>query len=114
MCGRISDTLQGLPPPYRLNRPLLLLTTSEESRHPTKAPSFSVNWYRGCDEYEVVNTTTGKTEAGSSRLCKQSFLNRFIQLCESISTVTEVEVNPPVLYCDAKETVINYNVSSSV
>lgn len=111
ICGRIADTLQGLPPPYRLNRPLMMSTTSSETRVPTKAPNFAVNWYQGCDKYEVVNTTTGKTEAGPSRLCKQSFLKRFVELCNSISKATGEDINPPVLYCDAKETVASYNVS---
>lgn len=47
VCGRIENTIQGLPPPYRLNKPLMSLITSSEVRQPGKAPNYSVNWTIG-------------------------------------------------------------------
>lgn len=47
ICGRIENTIQGLPPPYRLNKPLMSLITSNEIRQPGKAPNYSVNWTLG-------------------------------------------------------------------
>jgi len=47
VCGRIETTIQGLPPPYRLNKPLMSLITSPEVRQPGKAPNYSVNWTTG-------------------------------------------------------------------
>ncbi|OXU22721.1 hypothetical protein TSAR_016332 [Trichomalopsis sarcophagae] len=47
VCGRIENTIQGLPPPYRLNKPLMSLITSSEVRQPGKAPNYSVNWTSG-------------------------------------------------------------------
>lgn len=47
VCGRIENTIQGLPPPYRLNKPLMSLITSSEVRQPGKAPNYSVNWTTG-------------------------------------------------------------------
>nr|CAD7442148.1 unnamed protein product [Timema bartmani] len=47
VCGRIENTVQGLPPPYRLNKPLMSLITSPEVRQPGKAPNYSVNWTVG-------------------------------------------------------------------
>lgn len=47
VCGRIENTIQGLPPPYRLNKPLMSLITSSEVRQPGKAPNYSVNWTVG-------------------------------------------------------------------
>ncbi|XP_021930344.1 double-stranded RNA-specific editase Adar-like isoform X4 [Zootermopsis nevadensis] len=57
VCGRIETTIQGLPPPYRLNKPLMSLITSPEVRQPGKAPNYSVNW------------TTAGAEGFSSNLC---------------------------------------------
>lgn len=45
--SRIENTLEGLPPPYRLNKVLMNTTTSPESRHPGKAPNHAVNWISG-------------------------------------------------------------------
>lgn len=47
VCGRIENTVQGLPPPYRLNKPHMNLISSPEVRLPGKAPSHSVNWTIG-------------------------------------------------------------------
>lgn len=47
VCGRIEMTVQGLPPPFRLNKPSLGVTSSAESRHTGKAPNHSVNWIIG-------------------------------------------------------------------
>lgn len=111
ICGRIEQTLQGLPPPYLLNRPLMLLTTSSESRYPAKAPSFSVNWAIGHELPEIVNTTTGKTEMGSSRLCKQHLSKRFSTICElSKAALPDHEFKMPPLYSEAKELANTYNV----
>lgn len=44
VCGRIEQTIQGLPPPYRLNQPRMNQGSSTESRQPQKAPTISVNW----------------------------------------------------------------------
>lgn len=89
----------------------MFLTSSSETRHPAKAPSFSINWFTGCESPEIVNTTTGKPDSGMSRLSKQSFLKRFENLCEEISTFSGEKLPLPPLYCDAKLAVANYNVS---
>jgi len=47
VCGRIEKTIQGLPPPYRLNKPKLALVTSAEARNQSKPPNFSINWTIG-------------------------------------------------------------------
>jgi len=47
VCGRVESTIEGLPPPYRLNKPLLSLTSSTEVRQPAKAPNYSLNWTIG-------------------------------------------------------------------
>uniref|UniRef100_A0A1Y1MHS4 Double-stranded RNA-specific editase Adar n=1 Tax=Photinus pyralis TaxID=7054 RepID=A0A1Y1MHS4_PHOPY len=105
--GRIENTLQGLPPPYLLNRPLMLLTTSLEGRQPSKAPSFAVNWVLGCDTIEIINTTEGKPDNGYSRLCKQNLLNRFTNLCST------VDIEQPHYYSEAKSLASNYNVAKA-
>ncbi|KAK4882402.1 hypothetical protein RN001_005721 [Aquatica leii] len=111
ICGRVENTLQGLPPPYLLNRPQMLSTTSSESRHPAKAPSFSVNWVYGCSDVEIINTTIGKPEVGFSRLCKQNFMRRFIDVCRKVSHHSNFSMDLPILYNEAKESAKNYNVA---
>lgn len=102
VCGRIENTLQGLPPPYKLNRPYMCLVTSEEQRYPAKAPNYSVNWIIGENQPEVINTTTGKPEIGLSRLCKQTLTKKFTNLCGKISSITNIENHKPSYYSDAK------------
>lgn len=102
VCGRLDNVLQGLPPPFKLNHPQLYLVTSDEQRYPSKAPIFSVNWIIGEDVPEVINTFTGKTDAGVSRLCKQVFAKYFLNICGKISSITNLEKDMPKYYYDAK------------
>lgn len=113
ICGRIENTVQGLPPPYRLNRPLMSLTTSSEVRRPLKAPNFSVNWTIGQPKAEVVNTLTGKSEQGQqSRICKVALFRRFQNLLGKLNTITGLQKSKqPLLYSDVKSAVETYNVS---
>lgn len=55
VCGRIENTIQGLPPPYRLNKPLMSLITSSEVRQPGKAPNYSVNWTIGSYQIYILD-----------------------------------------------------------
>lgn len=113
--GRISDTLQGLSPPYMLNRPLICSVTSTESRKTVKAPNFSVNWTVGQETPEVVKTGTGKPETGVSRLCKQVFARKFVELCKSdLKPVTDFHVDDVECYSEAKELSTDYKVSISL
>ncbi|BFG00955.1 double-stranded RNA-specific editase Adar [Drosophila madeirensis] len=64
VCGRIEKSIQGLPPPYHLNKPRLALVTSAEPRNQAKAPNFGINWTIGDVELEVVNSLTGRTIGG--------------------------------------------------
>lgn len=110
VCGRIENTLQGLPPPFKLNHPQLCLVTSEEQRYPAKAPSFSVNWTIGENSPEIINTITGKPDTGISRLCKQAFTKKFLSICGKISSITNIERKMPTYYCEAKNVPL-YDVS---
>ena len=112
--GRIEKTLQGLPPPYRLNRPAMYLTTSQEKRHPCRAPCFSVVWRTGTDYPEVVNSTTGKPEMGISQICKRQMMERFLNLCGKLESITGVEENPPAIYSDMKEAVETYQSAKDI
>lgn len=139
VCGRIENTIQGLPPPYRLNKPLMSLITSSEVRQPGKAPNYSVNWtigsymwfwlflrtkitrythfllllhISGQNEAEVINCTTGKDELGKpSRISKQAFFRRFFNLLGKLQTIDDVDENRCRHYLDAKSSVQDYSVS---
>lgn len=45
--GRLEGTLQALPPPYRLNKPLLETTSSNTERLASKTPNHAVVWSAG-------------------------------------------------------------------
>ncbi|XP_043788953.1 double-stranded RNA-specific editase Adar isoform X4 [Apis laboriosa] len=115
VCGRIENTIQGLPPPYRLNKPLMSLITSSEVRQPGKAPNYSVNWTIGQSEAEVINCTTGKDELGKpSRISKQGLFRRFYNLLGKLNTIEDADKNQCRHYLDAKSSVQNYSVSRNI
>ncbi|XP_055383248.1 double-stranded RNA-specific editase Adar [Condylostylus longicornis] len=85
VCGRIEKSIQGLPPPYHLNKPRLALVTSAEPRNQAKAPNFGINWTIGDTEIEVVNSLTGKTVNNQvSRLTKMNFFMKFANLLKNL------------------------------
>ncbi|XP_058443451.1 double-stranded RNA-specific editase Adar isoform X4 [Malaya genurostris] len=112
ICGRVENSIQGLPPPYRLNKPRLALMTSAESRNQTKPPNFSINWVIGCSEVEIVNSFTGKLINNNtntnkmSRLSKQSFYRRYAAAIEKLPSVRFREVKPS--YYETKMCVPEY------
>ncbi|KAK3921835.1 Double-stranded RNA-specific editase 1 [Frankliniella fusca] len=115
VCGRIETSIEGLPPPYRLNKPLLSLTSSREVRQPTKAPSHSLNWTSGQPTAEIINSVTGKDEHGTaSRISKRKLFQRFLQLVGRIPTRTGITPdNCPTVYADAKMGVEDYQQAKS-
>ncbi|XP_071555235.1 adenosine deaminase acting on RNA isoform X1 [Temnothorax nylanderi] len=112
VCGRIEHTIQGLPPPYRLNKPLMSLITSSEVRQPGKAPNYSVNWTIGQTEAEVINCTTGKDELGKpSRISKQAFFRRFFNLLLKLPTINDIDKDSCRQYNEAKFSVQDYSLA---
>ncbi|XP_017889629.1 double-stranded RNA-specific editase Adar [Ceratina calcarata] len=112
VCGRIENTIQGLPPPYRLNKPLMSLITSSEVRQPGKAPNYSVNWTIGQAEAEVINCTTGKDELGKpSRISKQGLFRRFHFLLSKLETIEDADKVKCRHYLEAKSSVQNYSLA---
>nr|CAI5848907.1 unnamed protein product [Callosobruchus analis] len=113
ICGRIENTIQGLPPPFKLSRPEMLPVTSKEVRHPHKAPNFAVIWMKGFCKPEIVNTNTGKIDdAGESAVCKQRLGSRFAALFGHATTITEIK-NPPQVYSEAKTAVEAYETAKA-
>ncbi|XP_015513895.1 adenosine deaminase acting on RNA isoform X2 [Neodiprion pinetum] len=112
VCGRIENTIQGLPPPYRLNKPLMSLITSSEVRQPGKAPNYSVNWTIGQTDAEVINCTTGKDEVGKpSRISKQGLFRKFFNLVGRINMIEYVDSHNCRHYFDAKSSVEDYSLA---
>nr|CAD7404859.1 unnamed protein product [Timema cristinae] len=115
VCGRIENTVQGLPPPYRLNKPLMSLITSPEVRQPGKAPNYSVNWTwsHSLEGPEIINSVTGKDERGmASRLSKQGMFSRFMNLVGRVNSRTNIGFgNCPRDYSDVKFLVQDYNMA---
>uniref|UniRef100_A0A182LVU7 A to I editase domain-containing protein n=1 Tax=Anopheles culicifacies TaxID=139723 RepID=A0A182LVU7_9DIPT len=112
ICGRIESAIQGLPPPYRLNKPKLALMTSAESRNQTKPPNFSINWITNGTEVEIVNSFTGKLINNNtntnkmSRLSKQSFYQRYSTVIARLPGIPCREVKPT--YFETKTSVAEY------
>uniref|UniRef100_A0A1B6D181 Double-stranded RNA-specific editase Adar n=1 Tax=Clastoptera arizonana TaxID=38151 RepID=A0A1B6D181_9HEMI len=116
VCGRIESSVQALPPPYRLNKPQMGVTSSPEVRQPGKAPNHSVNWIIGEERVEVINAMTGKAELGAaSRLCKQGLYKRFCSLIGRISTITEFKKEDikTLLYDEIKANVKDYQAAKN-
>lgn len=85
VCGRIESAIQGLPPPYCLNKPKFALVTSTETRNQIKAPNFGINWSISQKSVEVVNSLTGKTINNKiSRLSKQTFFVRYAGIVKQL------------------------------
>ncbi|XP_018577516.1 double-stranded RNA-specific editase Adar [Anoplophora glabripennis] len=110
ICGRVENSLQGLPPPYLLNRPVMLRKSQLEGRQPQKAPNFAVIWMKGIQKPEIVNTVTGKPEQGISIVSKRQLVNKFTSLCGNISSVTGIK-DVPHTYAEAKEAVRRYTAA---
>ncbi|XP_045469419.1 double-stranded RNA-specific editase Adar isoform X1 [Harmonia axyridis] len=110
--GRIENTLQGLPPPFMLNRPPAYLITSTEVRYPTKAPSFAVIWVYGDAKVEIVNTENGKLEGGGiSKLCKNTLMSKYHNLATNLPLENCLPNYESKVYCEAKLANENYLVA---
>lgn len=111
VCGRIETTIQGLPPPYYLNKPKFALVTSAETRNQIKAPNFAINWTIGQKTVEVVNSLTGKTINGKvSRITKQAFFTKYADLIKRLPNVQNRVVRGD--YGETKMSVRDYQVST--
>lgn len=115
ICGRLADSIQALPPPFTLNKPLLNVTSSSEQRQPSKTPHFSLAWSKGWSNYEIINCTTGKTEQGhTARIAKCCFFNRFLRLYGHIPALVAANQGPPPSrYIDAKMAAANYQLAKN-
>ena len=105
--GRLAGA-QDFPLPYHARQPSLSGISNPESRQIGKAPNFAVSWCAGDGALEVINTTTGKTEAGSeSQLCKRELFKRYLALHGKLSSAVEKKVKPK-MYRTAKEMCVEY------
>ncbi|XP_055841472.1 double-stranded RNA-specific editase Adar isoform X1 [Episyrphus balteatus] len=110
VCGRIEKSIQGLPPPYHLNKPRLALVTSAEPRNQAKAPNFGINWTIGDTEVEVVNSLTGKTVNNQiSRITKQNFFMKYGYLVKNLPGMPSRKV--PFDYGETKSKVKDYQIA---
>lgn len=112
VCGRIEKSIQGLPPPYHLNKPRLAQVTSSEPRNQAKAPNFGINWTYGDAEVEVVNSLTGKTITNHvSRITKQMFFYKYGKLMENLPGIANRNIFTD--YGQTKAKVKDYQVQSN-
>lgn len=116
ICGRLEKAIQGLPPPYRLNKPKLALVTSSEARCQLKPPNYSINWTAGQAQIEIINSFTGKTVCNKiSRLTKQCMFQRFAKVVQKLPMADGRSATVDTAdYADVKANVINYQVSDGV
>ncbi|XP_037937105.1 double-stranded RNA-specific editase Adar-like isoform X2 [Teleopsis dalmanni] len=110
VCGRIEKSIQGLPPPYHLNKPRLALVTSAEPRNQAKAPNFGINWTIGDTEVEVVNSLTGKTVNNQvSRITKQMYFMKYGYLMKNLPGIQNRKIT--ALYGETKNRVKDYQIA---
>ncbi|XP_060525250.1 double-stranded RNA-specific editase Adar [Cylas formicarius] len=109
ICGRIENVLQGLPPPFLLNRPEMLRVSSNEIRQVQKAPSFAVLWCQSMHIPEIVNTEKGRPDNGISLVCKQKLASRFSILKDKLSNIAGNK-KPLLLttYEEVKQSIMGY------
>lgn len=111
VCGRIENSVQGLPPPYTLNKPKFALVTSTETRNQIKAPNFGINWTYSQRTVEVVNSLTGKTVNNKiSRLTKQVFFTRYANLIKQLPNL-RIPRNINGDYTETKRTALDYQLA---
>ncbi|KAJ8958245.1 hypothetical protein NQ318_017388 [Aromia moschata] len=110
ICGRIEQTLEGLPPPYLLNRPSMLRLSSLEVRQPQKAPNFAVIWVKGLPGPEIINTVMGKPDEGVSVVSKQQLATRFAKLVGTLPSITHINESPGT-YDEAKHAVPSFKMA---
>ena len=111
MYHRLGD-LEGFPPPFKQNRPLMNGTSTAEPRATMKSPNHSANWSERDEGFEIVNTQTRTIGEGraSSRLSKQSLFKRFIALWKKLKPGVPV----PLSYHVAKRGVVNYQTAKVI
>lgn len=113
VCGRIEKSIQGLPPPYHLNKPRLALVTSAEPRNQAKAPNFGINWTIGDTEVEVVNSLTGKTVNNQiSRITKQMYFMKYGYLLKNLPGIQTRKLTTD--YGETKGRIKDYQVSKLI
>nr|XP_045004759.1 double-stranded RNA-specific editase 1 isoform X1 [Jaculus jaculus]XP_045004760.1 double-stranded RNA-specific editase 1 isoform X1 [Jaculus jaculus] len=114
MYQRISN-IEGLPPLYTLNKPLLSGISNAEARQPGKAPNFSVNWTVGDSAIEVINATTGKDELGrASRLCKHALYCRWMRVHGKVPThLLRTKITKPNTYHESKLAAKEYQAAKA-
>lgn len=111
VCGRIETSIQGLPPPYFLNKPKFALVTSTETRNQIKAPNFGINWTISQRTVEVVNSLTGKTVNNKvSRLTKQVFFMRYANLIKQLPNL-RIPRNISGDYSETKQSARDYQIA---
>lgn len=134
IAGRLEKSIQGLPPPYRLNIPKLALVTSSEARCQLKPPNYSVNWvvskqHGECwmsvslndliefywlfdletDKVEIINSFTGKTVCNKySRLTKQNMFRRFARILSQLPSIQNRSIDKD--YSEEKAAAVEYQV----
>lgn len=114
MFSRLAN-LEDLPAGYKVNKPLLSGISNAESRQPGKAPNHSTNWMLDDPCLEVINTTTGKNEAGQpSQLCKAALYSHFKQIYGRLPMFTTPGPNVPGLYEEAKQLASEFHAAKTV
>ncbi|XP_071545527.1 double-stranded RNA-specific editase Adar-like isoform X2 [Panulirus ornatus] len=114
LCGRMEQTLEGIPPPFHLQKPKMEKVNFTEPRLPQRAPLISANWDCEREKLEILNAMTGQQEGEtSSILCKRQFLSRFIELLDDLPTLTEIDVKATksLSYGEIKAQATNFQVS---
>lgn len=123
MSRAFFDRYEGqdqLKQPFRLHAPMLLATTSPESRQVWKSSDSCVNWILNHGS-EIINGSTGKTiKEQESRLCKISLVAKFKEVLAKTdhrprSAIRMVKgVMGKMKYCDLKESAKDYQEAKQI
>ncbi|CAH0382806.1 unnamed protein product [Bemisia tabaci] len=103
--GRLEGTLQALPPPYRLNKPLLETTSSNTERLASKTPNHAVVWSADMLNVEAMNAINGRQldTSGVPCISKRKLFEKFLQIAEKVPSPNFTHLSSLTVYSEAKK-----------
>lgn len=93
--GRIEDHIINIPPPFKLNKPKLCLSSSPLNVNSPNFPKYSLNWTLGLEQPEIIRQKTGRTyDDQTSRIARRTLFSRYLHILSALSPSDESHMPP--------------------